>query len=671
MFFRTAAVTTFLALTLAGCGGQYTTTPSAHPVRAAAAQPTRLAIAAVGNTASFTGNRSNYTIAATGSAYTVVDNTGTDGSSTFDSTVTLLRFADSHVALGSDGNAAKAYRVYQAAFDRAPDASGLGFWIATLEQGVSLQDVAAGFIQSAEFVIKFGSNPSATEFVTKLYQNVLHRAPDSGGLNYWVSVVNAGEPRQNVLANFSESPENKQQVAAAIQNGIAYSPYLFAPTSGAKISGGDTHTLAIKSDGTLWAWGTNLYGQLGDGTTTNRSSPVQIGSGFTAIAAGSMHSFALKADGSLWRWGLNWTEDLGNRVITTPTQIGSAYVAVATGYSHALALKSDGSLWAWGDNSYGQLGYGTSAMQYSPVQIGAGYMAIGAGPNQSFAIKFNGTLWAWGYNAEGQLGDGTTTNRSSPVRIGSGFSTIAIGKSTHQMALKSDGTLWAWGANSSGQLGDGTTTDRTIPVQVSGSGYISAATYAGSSFAVKSDGTLWAWGNNSMGQLGIGSSNPWMQATPVNIGSGYAAVTTGSLHTQAIKTDGTVWGWGQNGEGLIGDGTGTNRMSPVQITLATQSSTASPYAGNWSGSYSGSDSGTCSAVISSAGDISGSCSGRLAGSFTIAGNVNSQGVTNFYVTSGGPNSVSYTGQFASTSLVNGYWYNPPAGMSGTWSLSKN
>ncbi|MBI5299281.1 MAG: RCC1 repeat-containing protein, partial [Deltaproteobacteria bacterium] len=218
----------------------------------------------------------------------------------------------------------------------------------------------------------------------------------------------------------------------------------------------------------------------GNGTTTNSSTPVQVSglSGITAIAGGSSHSLALKSNGTVWAWGYNGSGQLGDGTTTerdTPVQVSglSGVTAIASGNGHGLALKSDGTVWTWGYNTYGQLGDGTTTERHTPVQVlgslsGVTAIAGGFSNNHSLALKSDGTVWAWGANDFGQLGDGTTTERHTPVQVSdlSGVTAIA-GGSVHSLALKSDGTVWAWGYNSNGQLGDGSTTERDTPVQVS------------------------------------------------------------------------------------------------------------------------------------------------------------------------------------------------------------
>ncbi|MCL1885444.1 MAG: Ig-like domain repeat protein [Dehalococcoidia bacterium] len=351
------------------------------------------------------------------------------------------------------------------------------------------------------------------------------------------------------------------------------------------VAGGYDHSLALKSDGTVWAWGRNNYGQLGDGTTTNRSLPVQV-SGLTdviAIAGGNYHSIALKSDGTVWAWGRNDLGQLGDGSTTdhyTPVQVSGLtnVIAIASGYDHSLALKSDSTVWTWGRNSAGQLGDGTFTNRSNPVQVSGlyGVLSIAGGGAHSIALKNDGTVWAWGRNNYGQLGDGTTTDRETPMQVSGLTGVIAIASGyVHSLALKSDSTVWTWGYNFFGQLGDGTTTNRSNPVQVSG--LYSVLSIAGGdthSLALKNDGTVWAWGSNGSGQLGDGAganrSNPvQVMASPGVVLTGVIAIDAGGSHFLALKNDGTVWACGSNNYGLLGDSTTARRSRPVQVLILT------------------------------------------------------------------------------------------------------
>ena len=242
------------------------------------------------------------------------------------------------------------------------------------------------------------------------------------------------------------------------------------------LSAGIYHSLAIKSTGELWAWGANSDGRLGDGSTTQRSAPVQVlpGTLFKAVAGGYMHTVAIKTDGTLWAWGNNDLGQVGDgsitsRLLPVPVQVpvGKLFKAVAVGFYHSVALATDGSLWAWGHNAYGQLGDGTISTRATPVPVGTGFVSVAAGHYHSLGIKTDGSLWTWGYNGTSQLGDGTTTNHLYPsqlMTLGTGFTTVEAGN-RFSVATKTDGSVWAWGDNASGQLGNGTLFGRTTPAQ--------------------------------------------------------------------------------------------------------------------------------------------------------------------------------------------------------------
>jgi alpha-tubulin suppressor-like RCC1 family protein/inosine-uridine nucleoside N-ribohydrolase len=348
------------------------------------------------------------------------------------------------------------------------------------------------------------------------------------------------------------------------------------------IAAGDLHTVALRSDETVWAWGYNCYGQLGNGTTSLNDpnpTPVQVSglTGVIAVAAGWRHTVGLKSDGTVWAWGYNDVGQLGDGTTinrSSPIQVSglTGAIAVATFGSHTVALKSDGTVWAWGWNYYGQLGNGTTSgytPNPTPVQASdlTGVIAVAGGGGHTVAVKSDGTVWAWGANDSGQLGDDTTTNRSSPIQVSGLTESIAVaGGGGHTVAVKSDGTVWAWGYNADGQLGDGTTNNRSSPIQVSGlTGVVAVAAGLNHTVALKSDGTVWAWGQNLFGQLGDGPTSD--QHAPVQVSglTGVIAVAASGLQTVALKSDGTVWAWGYNLYGQLGDGTTTTRYTPVQV----------------------------------------------------------------------------------------------------------
>lgn len=345
-------------------------------------------------------------------------------------------------------------------------------------------------------------------------------------------------------------------------------PTVVVPKTWSSVAPGRFHTMAVRSDGTLWTWGLRSNARLGINPIRYDSIPTRVGvaSDWIAVCSGENHTVALKSNGTLWGIGANNWAQLGSgsdelyRV--TPTQIGTdrdwqyfatgndngvtvknngqiytwgsynypewnqgffiddhpvmvanliGIVKLAAGGVHNLAIKTDGSLWAWGRNAWGELGDGmpTESMRATPLRLGTenNWTSVAAGRYHSFALKTNGTLWAWGNNAFGQLGIGPG-NSYVPMQIGTdnNWKSVAAGI-TYGVALKTDGSLWSWGSNYFGQLGDGTQTDKNNPVQV-GDAHNWASLFGGytNTFAKKADGTLWAWGNNDNGQLGIGST---------------------------------------------------------------------------------------------------------------------------------------------------------------------
>jgi alpha-tubulin suppressor-like RCC1 family protein len=337
----------------------------------------------------------------------------------------------------------------------------------------------------------------------------------------------------------------------------------------------------------LYGWGYNGFGQLGDGTTNDRHTPGQVGTdtNWATMTTGWQHTEAIKTDGTLWAWGDNFDGQLGIDSVDSdphysPVQIGTAtnWATVAAS-EHTVALQTDGTLWAWGLNAFGDTGHDCNSLTWPLRQVGtdADWATMAAGSEHTVAVKTDGTLWAAGRDDFGQVGDGTFSACVAPLaKIGTDtdWATVAAGGNPttgHTLAIKTDGTLWSWGDNDSGQLGDGTTTTHSSPAQAgTATNWASVAAGGDDSAAIKTDGTLWAWGANDSGQLGDGTTTN--RTSPVQIGTAtnWASVSSGPDHTVAVKTDGTLWAWGYNGQGQLGDGTTTNRTSPVQIGLGHQ-----------------------------------------------------------------------------------------------------
>jgi alpha-tubulin suppressor-like RCC1 family protein len=295
------------------------------------------------------------------------------------------------------------------------------------------------------------------------------------------------------------------------------------------VSGGGSKTnssAAIKNDGTLWMWGQNVTGSLGTNDTNHRSSPVQTvayGNTWSQVSISQALTTALKTDGSLWTWGNNQWGQLGKNDTThrsSPVQVGTEtnWLSVSAGENFALAIKTDNTLWSWGASFFGELGQNTNVHRSSPIQVGnnTNWSKISSGQYFSAAIKTDGTLWTWGNNGNGQLGNNTSSHRSSPVQVGTDatWASVDCGQG-NAAAIKTDGTLWMWGANTSGQLGDNTIASRSSPVQTTavGSDWKQVACASSNwTAALKTNGTLWYWG--------VQPNSPIKVSSPVQIYAG-------------------------------------------------------------------------------------------------------------------------------------------------------
>lgn len=326
-----------------------------------------------------------------------------------------------------------------------------------------------------------------------------------------------------------------------------------------KVDAGGNFTIGLKSDNTLWAWGTNYLGEFGNGTTVGSATPIQIGieSNWVSIATGQEYTLALKSNGTLWAWGNNAAGQLGDGTTTnrnTPIQIGTEndWQFISTKGFTSFAIKNNGTLWGWGQNTVSNLGLGFySYYQNIPTQVGTDndWKSIVAGSDHTIAIKNNNTLWGWGSNLKGEMGNGTFLgNVLTPTQIGTenNWKTASTGHE-NTISLKFDGTLWAWGGNSHGELGDGTTTDKNIPIQIGNetnwkfifSDYIT-------NFAIKNDNSLWVWGDNTYYEFGNGTTIN--SSIPIQVGTetNWNYISPGAYHKVALKNDNSVYLWGVN-----------------------------------------------------------------------------------------------------------------------------
>ncbi|MBQ9521156.1 MAG: Ig-like domain-containing protein [Oscillospiraceae bacterium] len=300
------------------------------------------------------------------------------------------------------------------------------------------------------------------------------------------------------------------------------------------------HYAVIDANGSLWIWGSNNYGQLGDGTTTDRSTPVKILDSVSSVSLGGYHSAAIRTDGTLWMWGRNSDGQLGDGTTTnrsTPMKIMDDVFSVSLGADHSAAICTDASMWAWGDNGYGELGDGTTTDRFKPVKIMEGVSSISLGEHYSAAILADGSLWTWGYNHYGRLGDGTTTDRSKSVKIMDGVSSVSS-FGFHGAAVCTDNSLWGWGYNSNGEVGDGTTTHCSAPVKILDSVSSVSLGYSHST-AICTDGSLWMWG-------GTGETTCYSKV-PMKVQDSVSAVSAGGVGGLYIAKDGSLWQYTMDG----------------------------------------------------------------------------------------------------------------------------
>jgi alpha-tubulin suppressor-like RCC1 family protein len=401
-------------------------------------------------------------------------------------------------------------------------------------------------------------------------------------------------------------------VASVLPSPLSDSPALASQAGvGKKVAVGAEYSLAIDSEGRVFAWGNKIYGQLGDGTTTTQLSPVPVttsgvlaGQSISSVAAGSNHSVALSSTGEIYTWGRNNRGQLGDGTTTNrsvPVQLtrseaiaGVSFSAISAGEAHTLALSDDGRVFGWGRNDDGRLGDGTTttprktavAVITSSVLAGVSISAIATGNAHSLALSSDGRVFSWGSNSHGQLGDGTTTQRTTPVAVitfsvPAGVTVVAIAANGHSSyALGSNGRVYSWGFNGNLELGDGTRVSRLEPVAVTTSGVlngvsisaISAGSYGG--FALDTEGRAYSWGSiyTSYGYLGDGGVADGTMPVAVTTSGVLASISISALatgvynaHQLAIGSDNKLYSWGRGINGQLGDGSSVNRNEPVAV----------------------------------------------------------------------------------------------------------
>ena len=340
-----------------------------------------------------------------------------------------------------------------------------------------------------------------------------------------------------------------------------------------EIEVGDFHTLALDKDNNLWAWGGNGTGQLGDGTTTNRTSPTKIETGitFVQLSAGHTHSAGIDNEGKLWTWGCNGEGQLGDgttndKMIPQKIMKDKTFKKVIASDYSTLAIDINDEIWRWGEFYTYNAGWKSFSESPQKLDFKIEYSLISGNSHYLFLDKQK-KLWSWGRNSTGQLGDGTTTERTNPIQIKpeKQFTQVSAGYG-FSLTIDEEGNLWTWGKNDYGQLGNGTKSYKKVPEQIK-QGIKFAQVSAGNShsLAVDYEGNLWTWGNNGSGQLGDGTTNNRVVPQKIMNGTKFKKVYARYFSSLAIDINGNIWSWGNNGWAELGDGTTTDRLTPVQI----------------------------------------------------------------------------------------------------------
>ena len=336
-------------------------------------------------------------------------------------------------------------------------------------------------------------------------------------------------------------------------------------------------------NGDFWATGQN-NGAFGNGTTASSLVFVPLGNDndWRKIVSKS-HNLLIKTNGTLWGWGNNDYGELGNSDTSyknSPILMSADtdWIDIKTGLNHSLALKSNGTIWSCGRNNFGQLGLGNIVNNPTLTQVGidTDWAKIETYGNMSFAIKNNGTLWMWGYTYNGQAGNGSVTVfdpalRTTPQQIGNDNDWNEVRANPEAVvALKNNGTLWAWGGNLQGSLGDGTTNSCFFPRQLGSANDWTAIEGLSNFTALKNDGSLWVWGINNFGFAGLGNNNLTFIFTPTHVGSAgnCIRIEKNFWNTAVLHQDGKYYIWGSNQQGQIGNGTTTNVYTPTLLTVA-------------------------------------------------------------------------------------------------------
>ena len=500
------------------------------------------------------------------------------GTTTVNASAGVATFADLRIDRPGSGYTLAASSVpltgaTSAAFTITPaPAAKLGFieQPASTSAGVTITPAVQAVIQDA-----FGNTvPTATNAVT-----VAIGANPGGGTLSGTTTVNASAGVATFADLRIDRPGSGYTLVAASDGLTSATSVTFGIRFAfAAVSAEGNSTCGVTTGDAAYCWGNNSGGELGDGTTIDRLTPVPVSGGldFVSVSAGGSHMCGVTTGGAAYCWGENAEGQLGDGSTTTrlspvPVSGGMTFVAVSTGSHHTCGVTMGGTAHCWGRNSSGQLGDGTTTARLSPVPVSGGltFAAVSARFSYTCGLTTGGAAYCWGNNSGGQLGDGTTTIRLSPVPVSGGltFAMVSPG-AAHTCGVTTGGAAFCWGDNGDGGLGDGTTMAKFSPMPVSG-GLTFAMVSAGAGYTcgITAGAAAYCWGGNSSGQLGDGTTTARLSPVPVSGSIDFVAVSAASLsfHTCGVTAGGAAYCWGGNSSGELGDGTRTRRLIPVRV----------------------------------------------------------------------------------------------------------
>ena len=576
---RSVALLVVLSImSVLGCGGKESTGPD---IASVVVTPATATLVSLGETVQLTASARN----ASGDAIsgrTFTWSSSDESIATISVSGLVRAVANGSVTMtatteGAEGTAAieVAQAAAQLAFTVQPTESLVRLQIRPGVQ-VAIEDALGNPVRGARgsVTVALGANPSGAT----LQGMTIETAPDG-------------------IARFNGIAVDRAGVGYTL---VASSPSLPDATSAAfdvitlllaSVNAGHGHTCGITTGATTYCWGNNSAGQLGGGSTKNRSRvPLTVSGGltFASLSAGGIHTCAVTTSGTGYCWGFGAQGQLGGvapdgcgslleRCSRTPLAVSGniSFTSISAGRLHTCAVTTSSTAYCWGQNFRGALGDGTTTERRTPVLVlgGLTFQAVSAGDSYTCGIAIDGGAYCWGNNGDGQLGDGSLTDRSIPALVTGGLVWRTVSAVHHTCGITVDGNAYCWGNNGQGQLGNGSTGDSDAPTLVSGGLLFTSLSVGGGrsqsgilthfTCGVTTGGSAYCWGFGAA--LGSGRTNNSTVPVAVSGGLTFESVTTGRAHACGVTTDHALYCWGANEDGQVGDGSSSFRTTPVSI----------------------------------------------------------------------------------------------------------